>query len=104
MPRAASDDGDVQHAPGQVTLALHESTVHNGNHPERRVEVSDLRLELSSLVKVPCIHVLRVPKETATSDEGRLRAFDSKPGAQAPSLRQPYTRSHDNALKTENST
>lgn len=64
MSGAASDHRDVQHAPGQIALALHESTVHDRNYPERRVQVSNLRLELSGLMKVPSIHVLRVPNET----------------------------------------
>lgn len=74
MPGAASDHRDVQHASGQVALALHESTVHDRNYPERRVEVSNLCLELSGLVKVPSIHVLCVRKETTVC---LLRGFSA---------------------------
>ncbi len=63
MPGSPSDDRDVQHASHQVALALHEGAVDDGNYPERRVEVSHLRLELSGLAKVPRIHVLRVQSE-----------------------------------------
>lgn len=58
MPGAASDDRDAQHPSRQVALALQKSAVHDGNYPERRVEVSDLRFKLSGLVEVPRIHVL----------------------------------------------
>lgn len=64
MSGAPRDHRDVQHTSGQVTFALHKSTVHDRNYPERRVQVSNLRLELSGLVKVPSIHILRVRKET----------------------------------------
>lgn len=73
MSGAASDHRDVQHASGQVALSLHEGTVHDRNYPERRVQVSDLRLELSGLVKVPSIHVLRVGKEATAY---LVREFD----------------------------
>lgn len=66
MPGAASDHRNVQHASGQVALALHERTVHDRNYPERRVQVSNLCLKLSGLVKVPSVHVLRVRKKTTT--------------------------------------
>lgn len=58
MPRPASDDRDVEHTARQVALALQESAVHDGDDPERRVQVSNLGLELSSLMKIPSVHVL----------------------------------------------
>lgn len=74
MPGAARDDRDAQHPSGQVALALQKGAVHDGNYPERRVQVSDLGFKLSGLVKVPSIHVLVGVANAATHNVSMRRS------------------------------